>query len=144
MGALLVLDPVAQFQKANDTKRKSDLSQIQKSLETYFNDNGKYPPHSTSPSYRLVKLNDETAEWGSSFLPYMNTLPKDPRTQRNYVYFATSDRQSYYLYASLERNNDQKFCNGGNPCVSLATNGIPSNACGQTCNFAVSSSNVNP
>jgi prepilin-type N-terminal cleavage/methylation domain-containing protein len=40
---LTVLDPIAQFQKANDAKIKSDLSQIQKGLENYYNDNNVYP-----------------------------------------------------------------------------------------------------
>lgn len=142
---LLILDPVAQVQKANDAKRKADLSQVQKALETYFQDNGKYPPvSSSSPLYRMVRLDGTTADWGQQFTPYMSTLPKDPISTRNYAYYTNSSRQSYYLYAALERNNDRQFCNGGNPCTSLISNGIPSNACGGTCNYGVSSTNTNP
>src|SRR5258708_13026190 len=53
VAAILILNPVAQFQKANDAKRKSDLTQIQKALETYFNDYEKYPPNPTPPSYKI-------------------------------------------------------------------------------------------
>lgn len=140
VGALTVLDPSAQFQKASDAKRKGDLSQIQKALETYFQDNNKYPP--SSQDFKIVKLNGATADWGSSFTPYMSLLPKDPKPQRNYVYYSASPWQSYYLYASLERSNDPQLCNAGNPCTNL-----PSGAsCGAniTCNFGASSSNVSP
>lgn len=143
IGALTIIDPSAQFQKANDTRRKADLSQIQKSLETYFQDHGKYPQ--SSAQYKIVNNGNEV-DWGSTtFSPYISLLPEDPRPfQRNYVYYSASSWQSYYLYASLERSNDLQLCAKGIPCASLSTNGISANACGQTCNFGVSSSNVSP
>ncbi|HZQ29665.1 MAG TPA: prepilin-type N-terminal cleavage/methylation domain-containing protein [Patescibacteria group bacterium] len=147
--ALFILNPIGQIQKTNDAKRKSDLAQMQRALETYFNDTGKYPPSSTlAPTYRIVNLNNQTADWGTTlFSPYIASLPKDPKANQNYVYFASADRQSYWLYASLEMTNDRQFCRGPgdpSPCASLTTNGIATNACGGTCNFAVSSSNVKP
>ncbi len=143
---LMTLDPIAQIQKANDARRKSDFSQVQKALETYFNDNGKYPPASTSsPLYRLVRLDGTTADWGQQFTPYMTLLPKDPG-QREYVYYTNATRQSYWLYASLERPTDQQFCSGApdKPCSSLISNDINEKACGGVCNFGVSSSNTSP
>ncbi len=138
IGVLTVLDPFAQFQKANDAKRKADFSQIQKALETYFQDNNVYPP--SSSEFKIIRLDLTPANWGSQFTPYMTLLPKDPKPQRNYVYYSTG--QSYYLYASLERSNDPKLCNSGNPCSNLPVGA----SCGTnaTCNFGVSSSNVNP
>lgn len=144
-GSLLALNPVAQFQKANDSRRKSDLSQIQKVLEAYFQDNGKYPLSSTAtPLYRItVPPGSTTIDWGKPWQPYMNLLPKDPTASKNYVYYSTG--QSYYLYASLDRgSSDPGACNGGNACASLTTNGISFNACGGTCNFGVSTPNVTP
>lgn len=32
-GLMMILNPVAQIQKANDARRKSDLGQVQKALE---------------------------------------------------------------------------------------------------------------
>lgn len=141
---LLVLNPFAQIQKANDAKRKSDLSQVQKALETYYQDNGRYPAHSVSPVYRIIRLDGSTADWGTQFSPYMATLPKDPRGLYKYVYYASTNGQSYWLYASLERSNDPQMCNAGNPCTSITSNGISQTACGGTCNFAITSSNVSP
>lgn len=142
--ALLILNPFAQVQKGNDSKRKADLSQIQKALETHYHDLGRYP--SSDSTYRIV-WNGSALAWGASWSPYMSTLPKDPRSpQRNYVYYATSNGQTYWLYANLERPNDPQLCNSGNPCSSLTTNGIPTDSCGSgsTCNFGVSSSNTSP
>lgn len=143
-GVLLTLNPFGQIQKVNDAKRKSDLSQIQKALETYYQDSGRYPTHSSSPQYRIVRLDGTTADWGQQLQPYMATLPKDPRSTQIYVYYASSVGQSYWLYASLEKTNDPQLCNKGNPCASLVSNGIADTSCGGICNFAVSSSNVSP
>jgi len=117
---------------------------VQKALETYYQDNGRYPPYSASPSYRIVRLDGSTANWGQQFSPYMTTLPKDPKGSQTYVYFSSSNGQSFWLYASLERSNDPQACNSGNPCVSLTSNSILDNSCGGICNFAVASPNVSP
>lgn len=151
---LLILNPFAQIQKGNDTKRKGDLSQIQKALETYYHDLGKYPQ--STADYKITDTAGQPVSWGGSFSPYMTVLPKDPSPGRNYVYFSTpaNNPQSYYLYASLERDKsctngvcvplDSQLCNKGNACLSLTSNGVSSSACGTTCNFGMSSSNVNP
>lgn len=147
---LFVLNPVEQFQKANDARRKSDLSQIQKSLEQYYQDHGVYPvtSGSTPPTYEILNFqNNQTISWGSSWQPYMNLLPKDPSyPNKTYVYYSSKDGQTYWLYASLEVSSDPQMCTSGGSgiCKSLSTNGIASNACGGTCNFAVSSPNANP
>lgn len=140
---IATLDPIAQFQKSRDGKRKSDLGQVQKILEQYYQDNGRYPVHSTSsPTYRIVKLDGTTAEWGQAFTPYANVLPKDPISSKNYVYYSSG--QSYYLYASLDRGSkDPQACSGG-VCSSLTSNNISPTACGGTCNYGVSSPNVSP
>src|SRR3989344_1712300 len=52
-GAIAVLDPLAQIQKANDARRKSDLTQIQKALESHYDDFQKYPLSSGSPNYQI-------------------------------------------------------------------------------------------
>ena len=149
--ALLILNPFTQVQKANDTKRKADFSQIQRALETHYHDLGRYP--ASDSSYRIV-WNNSAVPWGTSWTPYMAILPKDPRSpQRTYVYFATQNGQSYLLYAYLERDKDKngnpldpQLCNRGDACVSLVTYGIPQNACGSggVCNYGVSSSNLSP
>lgn len=136
-GVIAVLDPTAQFQKANDTRRKSDLSQIAKALESYYQDHGAYP---TSASYKIYDANLGTINWGGSWGNYMNTVPTDPTTGRNYVY--QGGGQSYYLYASLERRSDPKLCTLGN-VTAKCPNAVGS--CGNgVCNYGLTSPNVTP
>ncbi len=141
-GVIAVVNPSTQVAKANDARRKSDLAQIQRSLESYFQDNGRYPP-SSPVDYKINP--GGKIEWGSSWQPYINLLPQDPTAAFHYAYYATADGQTYLLYASLERGTkDPDACTGSNGCPNLATYGIAQRACGGICNYGVSSSNVNP
>lgn len=144
---MIILDPLAQFQKANDTKKKSDFSQIQKALEAYYQDFGKYPLSSTAaPLYRITVPGSPTSvtiNWGSPWRPYMNLLPKDPTISKNYVYYSSG--QSYWLYASLDRGSkDPQACAGGQCSAPLGSGIDMTSACGGVCNFGVSSPNVSP
>jgi len=149
VAVLAILNPIAQIQKGNDAKRKGDLSQIQKALETHYHDLGKYPQ--STNNYQIM-YNGKTATWGSNlFAPYIITLPQDPIKNRSYVYFASSDQQSYFLYAYLERSSDPQLCKSetsgrSSPCKSFNDNGILPTSCGSgvVCNFGASSSNQSP
>lgn len=136
----VILNPVDQLQKGRDNQRKSDLSQIQKVLEQYYRDNGRYPASSTD--YKIVRLDGSTAEWGAEWLPYMAKLPKDPTTSNRYAYYSTG--QAYYLYAAIERGvKDPRACNAGDACKSLSGRGFPAtDVCGGVCSYGVSSANV--
>ena len=141
VGAMTILDPVAQFQKANDLRRKSDLATIQKALEQYYGDTGQYP-QSTS-DYKIIGLDGKTVGWGAAWSPYLNIVPKDPNSLKNYVY--GSGGQSYYLYATLDRGNDPQSCqnlNANGECQNVPA----ANLCGTgvKCNYGVTSPNVSP
>jgi type II secretion system protein G len=153
--AITALNPFAQFQKANDAKRKGDLSQIQKALESYYDDYKAYPdskksgnyyylnPITTPPAGKTIKA------WGSSWQPYMNVIPKDPSSGKYYVYYSPPtlpdgtvfNGQGYCLYASLDKNNDPGLCfSGGAKCTNA-----PAGACGSgVCNFGICSPNASP
>jgi general secretion pathway protein G len=145
------INPVAQLQKANDAHRKSDLESLQRALELYYQDNGCYP-HAVSNEITINDgancTNGTAVAWGTSWQvngqTYMSKLPKDPISSNNYVYYSTG--QSYYLYANLQRGaNDPNACNKGNACASLSGGGFPAaTACGGTCNYGVTSTNVSP
>ncbi len=152
-GAIVVLNPLAQIQKARDATRKSDLSQIQKALETYYQDQGRYPEYEFSPPNYFIKTadaNDSIKEWGTDWLPYMSTLPKDPSSpSRRYIYYSSNDGQTYYIYASLDRGaSDPQACTGANnnnACPGPSGGSIDmQNACGSRCNYGVTSPNVSP
>ncbi len=144
MGAITLLNPLEQFKKANDARKKADLSQVQKALESFYEDNGSYPDFFAAGDFRIKGLNGNVVAWGASWQPYMNILPKSP--SGSYVYYS-SGGQSYYLYASLERTTDPQLCNSGSACTGLtAVGGEPdlNVACGGICNYGVSSPNVSP
>lgn len=137
------LDPAAQMQKARDSARKSDLGQIQKALEVYYNDYGRYP--SSFENKIMSEGNETPARWGTSdWQSYMGTLPKDPSSpQRSYAY-SSATGESYYLYASLERGEkDAQTCRDENETYVECPN-APADGCGEgiMCNYGVSSSNV--
>lgn len=145
VGTLFTLNPLTQIQKANDAKRKSDLAQIQKSLELFYQDRGRYPWVAINFPFQIAIYSDGTGAigWGNPWLPYIATLPKDPNSSKNYVYNASSDGQTYYLYASLDRGvNDPQVCNGGAACSSFPAGA--SCGAGAICNYGVSSTNVRP
>jgi type II secretory pathway pseudopilin PulG len=52
MIAMATLDPISQFQKSSDARKKSDLSQIQKALEVYYEDAGRYPANPDTGEYK--------------------------------------------------------------------------------------------
>ncbi|OGH30878.1 MAG: hypothetical protein A3J69_00595 [Candidatus Levybacteria bacterium RIFCSPHIGHO2_02_FULL_42_12] len=139
----VTMDPLSQMQKGRDAQRKSDLAQIQKALEAYYQDFNNYPSHSVS--YKIV--DSAEIDWGGDFSPYMRKLSKDPSSNRNYIYNTdNSTRQAFYLYASLERGGkDPQACNtSGTACPSVPVNVY----CGGTgtfvCNYGVTSTNVLP
>lgn len=150
---IAVLNPFSQFQKANDARRKDDLSQIQKALEIYYQDNGAYPCSSID-SYRIISgpraascgaggmAFDGSTTWNSpEGTAYMKVLPADPNSLRIYRYYSP-DGQTYYLYASLERGSkDPQVCfPSGAKCTHA-----PAADCGSgICNYGISSPNTAP
>lgn len=146
--AVVIIDPISQMQKADDLKRKTDLILVQKGLERYYKDFGKYPPNpgncpQDNTKCKMVRLDGSTADWGQQFKPYISLLPKDPDAPRK-TYIYHTNGQAYYLYANLDIGQDPQACSGESACASLSTNGISSTACGRTCNYAVTSPNVSP
>lgn len=142
-GLVLLLNPVQKMAQTNDAKRKSDLAQLQRALEIYYQDYGYYP--SSTATYRISGSN-----WGGSWGEYMTKMPSDPKSGRTYVYFnpnsgACANRQCYYLFAALEAPKDPQMCFPATAaaCSSAVNNSI-ANACGGVCNFGVSSPNASP
>lgn len=151
--AVILLDPVTQFQKANDVRRKSDIAHIQKALEQYYQDNGKYPDGTGASGggacspFQIIRLDDTCiTPANNSWTPYMGRVPVD-RNGKLYVYLSILDGQAYYLYASLDRGgHDSGACfPTGDACLSAVRNGAGT-ACGggAKCNYVVSSPNVTP
>lgn len=120
MGIVAVLTGMAAFNfnqsrvRARDIQRKNDLSQLQKALELYKNDNGiLYPAQDGVLAAPQTILNDAG---------YTNKIFHDPRETewQNYKYY-TADQRTYYLMTCLENTADQTKTVDGNICKNFNT-----------------------
>ena len=113
--------------KARDGRRKQDLKEVQKALELYFQNNGKYPDYNAGQiKCNLTSPPDTTTiAWGSAFtcgsINYMQQLPKDPLSKSQtdgYYYFVTPPNpKTYSLSAKLENSNDPDSQNQPSDCI---------------------------
>lgn len=116
--------------KARDAQRKSDLAQLQKALEAYFNDKGEYPDPSSLPDPGEEWLDTEV-EGGTL---YMKSFPSDPR---GYTYlYERPTATSYKIYAYLENPND-------NSILECIIDDAKNCGASEVCNYGVSSANLN-
>ncbi len=103
---MLVPNFMAARIKSRDSKRKSDLRQIQKALELYRQDQ--------TPQIYPTALPATCTSWKNATdatIIYMSTVPGDPLTscpgQTSYYYVRDpSDSMKYTLYACLEDKAD--------------------------------------
>ena len=114
--------------KARDSRRNSDISNVARALEMYYNDHQAYP--------QPISLN-----WGSEFatetVVYMKILPQDPHASEGVDYCYESDGGYYLLYTMLENNQDPNF-------FDQDGDGVGDYSCGGTTGYSygVSSTNV--
>ncbi|NCS72335.1 MAG: prepilin-type N-terminal cleavage/methylation domain-containing protein [Candidatus Magasanikbacteria bacterium] len=90
-------------EKARDSKRLSDMKQMQTALELYFTDQNAYPIVATSEtlgsgSYACLNASGFAATGCSS--AYMAQIPADPTSGQNYTY--TGSTSTYTITATLE------------------------------------------
>jgi prepilin-type N-terminal cleavage/methylation domain-containing protein len=104
-------------QRARDSRRASDLKQIQTSIELYYNKNGAYPTGGTDGEMSWA---DFTAAIVAANIG-VNKLPTDPVSANTYEYGAAGNGTTYVLKATLEQVNDnlQKTSLRGNPLYGL-------------------------
>lgn len=138
MSILVIPSFNGSLRKSRDSKRKSDLRQIAKALEVYYNDTGSYP---TSNRDGKIVVGNTAVDWGSPFangaVMYMTKLPKDSGS-RSYRYEAVltgTIPTGYYLMAQLENTSDPEYYP-----VDGSTYSCGSGAC----SFVATSANVTP
>lgn len=120
------------LKKGRDARRKAALEQVQRALEMYYNDHGRYPDPDSLP-------------WGEQFTDgttiYMQKLPEDPKSDYTYQYVTDTAMEtagSYFkLYACLENDQDPQIIT---PNETVNCGGI----CGADCNYGISSPNTEP
>lgn len=120
LSALIMTNLVGIRQRARDAQRKSDMRQIQSSLELYRSDAGSYPVTASFPSCGSSLSNGATV--------YMKTVPCDPIGSSYYnsgaYYYSSSDGSTYVLAGCLEnasdtdKNNTNTSPGGSGTCTS--------------------------
>lgn len=143
-GFIILIDPIQKIGQTNDAKRKTELAQLKRALEIYYQDYGRYPD--STGQYTIKDTN-----WGEQWPPYMSRLPKDPTSGQNYIYYTPNigvcaNYQCYYIYAKLQRGGyDPQSCfpGTGDACTSAVTYNLE-NSCGGICNYGISSPNTKP
>jgi len=81
--------------KARDSKRLSDLKQIQLAIELYYDDKGYYPKEGDGSNGRV----GEGAGLDTMLSPYISAVPNDP--------LGPGDGSYYYYY------DGKQWCTGG-------------------------------
>ena len=114
--ALIGLGPVQR--KGRDTRRISDMKQVQSGLELYFSKNGHYPTG-------IAQWSDLQTMLGAAGISVSN-IPNDPRTGANYCYASDSAGTTYVIEATFEDTT--------NPALGSSnyTGAVPSGG-GQSC-----------
>lgn len=131
--------------KGRDARRKSDLTQVSRALEFYYNDQGEYPTSSGGQILACGASCNAACSWGSGPMCsptnaatiYLQTLAEDPSA--NYQYFYdSSDGTMYRMYARLENIQDLQIITPAVASTDCDTGGS------QACNYGISSSNTTP
>ena len=131
-------------QKSRDSRRKQDLANISKALDTYYNDYGVYPADSSGIILGCGLDGIEACDWGDVWEDdngtlYMSALPQDPANNQDY-YYDQIDDNSYYFFARLENELDGDVAlDGTNPSVYTGY------LCGDAtigCNYVIMSTNL--
>ncbi len=109
-------------EKARDSKRLSDLKQIQTALELYYTDNSVYPavdPMQALGNGNYACLNASGFAATGCATPYMSIVPTDPGTG-SYIYRSPSGT-AYTIVTSLEGT-----VNGLQGAIQASPSGIQS------------------
>jgi general secretion pathway protein G len=129
--------------KSRDARRKSDLTNISKALELFYNDRGEYPQTAKGRIYGCESYTTpQPCEWGDDFsvgdVMYMVDLPTDPRGTE-YVYI--QEDNWYALYTRLENTLDKDVPKAPGSSEGGVYSGID---CGENggCNYRVASPNA--
>ena len=110
--------------QARDARRKSDLNNIQWALESFYEENGYYPPSDCGWDCNGYRYSTSGQPWIPELIPYLRggTLPVDPINNAaapwstgNYSYAygnvgRTTYSPSYDLTAQLENPRDRSRC----------------------------------
>ncbi len=139
LATLITGNFINSLKKGRDAKRKSDLDQIQKALEMYYEDKKIYPPTLSFGG----QLCYDTCLSGDKI--YMQRVPNDPILNKTYYYVTDANNTYFKLYACLE--NDQQtlpYTSTPPPGFSCSTQCRAPNGANVECVWGISSPNTTP
>ena len=90
--------------KSRDARRLSDIKQIRTALEMYFDNNQLYPTTTGSLGTASFACLSSTGGWAAtcSGVTYLQNVPADPQSTKNYIYAATGSGTGYTITYQLE------------------------------------------
>lgn len=107
-GFITLINPSHHLKNSRDSRRKSDLKQIQAALELYRSDQGLYPAE--GGGHTVDNCSGKFVDTcGSASIVYLQSVSKDPSTGNNYYYCTGgcgSPANGYRIYSCLENAND--------------------------------------
>ncbi len=143
-GLMVMINPLARIQQAQDTQRKNDLNELQHALQLYYQDYGHYPYSSNG---QICPQIGTCLTWGGNWTPYIQKIPTDP-AGLSYYYVADPNGTQYKLYAHIQQYQmDAHTCNSAYSDTSCNGAAAVGAYCGPgitSCNYGVSSPNVSP
>jgi len=111
--SLLVANFAQIRSRARDSQRKSDLNQIKKALQMYYDDQKAYPTQAADPGF--VFGGSFTS--GAADAPYMGLVPQDViHPAESYFYIYNSSNDTYRLEATLENLSDKDIAPSQKRC----------------------------
>jgi general secretion pathway protein G len=140
---------LASQKKSRDLKRKSDIVQMGKALEFYFNDQGRYPASNLGVMTGCGNpASPADCAWGSIWANtvttpntvYMAKLPTDT-TGKHYYYSSDAAGTYFQIYARLENTEDFDIHKSGTTVQTYTGTDCGS---GIECQYGTSSSNTTP
>jgi prepilin-type N-terminal cleavage/methylation domain-containing protein len=142
LATLVVTVGTSSQMKSRDARRKSDINNLAKAMELFYNDYGIYPPESSGRisacDYDSGAGTGTACSWGTGRFEddqgsiYFKAVPEDPLDDQSYLYRVSPTKNAFRLFASLENPNDPDIIAGiSESCGS-----------GVTCNFAITSGNT--
>lgn len=143
-----IINPKSLVGRANDSRRKKDMSRIKVAFEEYFNDSGCYP------SMELLSELSSSSSCGTQIFDKwgLNSWPCDPVTRLPYQIFVGRGGEVdnnmncpdwYKIYALLENTKDTDIPSGWYndvyPSLVVGNGSVDKSEV----NYGVSSSNIN-
>ncbi len=137
LASLIAGNFVTSLKKGKDARRKTDLEQIQRALEMYYEDKKTYPLTAG------VVFGSQLVDAVSGKI-YMVKVPNDPVSGKTYQYVYNDTAKAYKLFACLENTQQVLPYESSDYTISCSTQCKNGGGSDVACIWGIASSNYNP